>query len=97
MDILVLTERKLDETFATSSTLIDVFSSPFWLDRNRKGGAVLTYVRKDIPSQLLPNNSFPNDVERLLVETKFRKRKWLLFGIRLRKMIKIILIALTNL
>ena len=32
VDILVLTETKLDEMFTTSSFLIDGFSSPFWLD-----------------------------------------------------------------
>ena len=32
VDILVLTETKLDEMFTTSSFLTDGFSSPFWLD-----------------------------------------------------------------
>ena len=32
VDILVLTETKLDETFTTSSFLINGFSSPFRLD-----------------------------------------------------------------
>ena len=41
VDILVLTETKLNKTFATSSFLIDDFSSPFRLNRNRKGGSIL--------------------------------------------------------
>ena len=41
VDILVLTETKLSKTFATSSFLIDGFSSPFRLNRNRKGGSIL--------------------------------------------------------
>ena len=41
VDILVLTETKLNKTFATSSFLIDGFSSPFRLNRNRKGGSIL--------------------------------------------------------
>ena len=80
VDILVLTETKLDETFTTSSFLIDGFSSPFRLDRNRKGGSILIHVRNDIPSKLLTKHSFPNDIEGLFVEKKFRKSKWLLFG-----------------
>ena len=41
VDVLVLTETKLNKTFATSSFLIDGFSSPFRLNRNRKGGSIL--------------------------------------------------------
>ena len=67
VDILVLTETKLDETFATSSFLKDGFSSPFWLDRNRKSGGILINVRSDIPSKLLTKLSFANDVEGLFV------------------------------
>ena len=63
-----------------SSFLIDGFSSPFRLDRNRKGGGILIYVRRDIPSKFLTKHSFANDIEGLFVEINFRKRKWLLFG-----------------
>ena len=80
VDILVLTEIKLDETFITSSFLTDGFSSPFRLDRNRKGGGILIYVKSDISSKLITKHSFPNDVEGLFVEINFRKSKWLLFG-----------------
>ena len=80
VDILVLTETKLDETFITCRFLIDGFSSPFTLDRNQKGGGILIYVRGDIPSKLLIKHSFPNDIEALFVEINVRKSKWLLFG-----------------
>ena len=80
VDILVLTEIKLDETFITSSFLTDGFSSPFRLDRNRKGGDILIYVRGDITSKLFTKHIFPNDIEGLFVEINFRKSEWLLFG-----------------
>ena len=70
-DIFVLTETKLDETFTTSSFLIDGFFSSFPLDRNRIGGGILICVRSDIPSKLLTKHSFPNDIEGLLVEINF--------------------------
>ena len=80
VDILVLTETKLDdEAFTTSSFLIDGFSSPFRLYRNRKGSSILTYMRGDISSKSLTKHNFPNDIEGLFVEINFRKRK-LLFG-----------------
>ena len=50
VDIFVLTETKLDETLITYSFLIDGFTSPFRLDRNRKGDRILIYVRSDIPA-----------------------------------------------
>ena len=67
VNILILTETKLDETFRTSSFLIDGFSSPIRLDRNRKVGSILIYVRNDISSKLLTKHSFPNDIEGLFV------------------------------
>ena len=67
VNILILTETKLDETFRISSFLIDGFSSPFRLDRNRKVGSILIYVRNDISSKLLAKHSFPNDIEGLFV------------------------------
>ena len=78
-DIFVLTETKLDETFTTSSFLIDGFSLPFQLDQSQKGGGILINVRRDIPSKVLTKHSFPNDIEILFVEINFRKSKWLLF------------------
>ena len=78
-DIFVLTETKLDETFTTSSFLIDGFSLPFQLDQSQKGGGIFINVRSDIPSKVLTKHSFPNDIEILFVEINFRKSKWLLF------------------
>ena len=37
IDILVLTETKLDDTFPTEQYLVNGFSEPYRLDRNRKG------------------------------------------------------------
>ena len=38
IDILVLTETKVDNTFPTAQFLVNDFSEPCRLDRNRKGG-----------------------------------------------------------
>ena len=48
IDILVLTETKIDSSFPNAQFRIDGFSAPFALDRNRFGGEVLIYVREDI-------------------------------------------------
>ena len=61
MDILVLTETKLDDSFPNSQFLVDGFSEPFRIDRNRSGGGVMIYIRDDIPSKLLTKHFFHNE------------------------------------
>ena len=41
-DILVLIEVKIDKTFPTAQFLVNGFSEPYRLDRNRNGGGVMT-------------------------------------------------------
>ena len=63
LDILLISERKVDPSFPSSQFAIESFSSPFRLDRNSSGGIVL-FVREEIPSKLLskykPNSSVEN-------------------------------------
>ena len=44
VDILAITETKLDSIFSTSQFLIQGYSEPYCFDRNRNGGCVLIYV-----------------------------------------------------
>ena len=53
VDILIITETKLDSTFPSSQFMIKGYSEPYRLDRNRNGGGVLIYIREDIPSKNL--------------------------------------------
>ena len=58
VDILGLTERKLDDYFPNSQFLVDGFSEPFSIDRNKSVGGVIIYVRNNIPSKLLTKHFF---------------------------------------
>ena len=80
IDILIIVETKLDATFPINQFLLDGFSKPFRLDRNRNGGGILIYVREDIPTKQLFKHNFPSDIEAIFVEINLRKTKWLLFG-----------------
>ena len=80
IDILVVTETKVDASFPASQFKIDGFSIPFRLDRTSNGGGIMIYVREDIPSKILNKHKFPSDIEGLFVEINLRKTKWLLFG-----------------
>ena len=79
LDILVITETKIDNSFPTSQFLIEGFCKPYRYDRNRNGGGVLIYVREDIPSKVLPQCA-QTDIEAIFLEINLRKSKWLLCG-----------------
>ena len=80
IDILVLTETKIDANFPNAQFRIDGFSAPFRLDQNKFGGGVLIYVREDIPCKQLTKHILPDYIEGIFVEISLRKAKWLLFG-----------------
>ena len=78
IEILIVTETKLDTSFPTSQFIID--SKPYRHNRDRRGGGILVYVREDIPSKQLNKHNFPDDIEGIFLEINLRKTKWLLFG-----------------
>ena len=80
IDILVITETKLDDSFPVSQFLIDGFHTPYRFDRKRGAGGVMIYVSKDITSKQLYKHSFADDIEGIFIEINLRKCKWLLFG-----------------
>ena len=77
IDVLMISETKLDESFPTSQFMINSFSAPFRLDRNDKGDGIILYIREDIPSRVVSTES--SQVGGLFVEINLRnKKKWLL-------------------
>ena len=44
LDILIITETKLDDTYPNSQFNIDRYSMPHRFDRNRNGGGVIIYL-----------------------------------------------------
>ena len=55
IDILMVSETKLDDSFPEAQFLVKGFHSPF---RFINGGGIMLYVRKDIPTKLL-SHDFP--------------------------------------
>ena len=98
VDILVVCEAKLDETFPSSQIHMDGFSLPYRLDRNRNGGGFMIFVKENRPSKLLTKHNFPSDVEGLFVELNFRRSNFSLELItHLHIMISVFLIVLIKL
>ena len=75
LDILLISETKLDDSFPSAQFLLDGFSKPYRLERCSNGGGILLYIRDDIPSRLLSNS---NKTESIFTEINFRKKKWLI-------------------
>ena len=78
--LLTIQETKLDASFPTAELMIQGYNEPFRLDRNRRGGGILIYVREDIPCKPLDKKSFTKNIEGLLLEINLRKTKMLFFA-----------------
>ena len=53
IDILMVSETKLDDTFPTSQFLMQGYSTPFRKNWTTKGGGILLYVREDVPCKII--------------------------------------------
>ena len=80
IDVLVVTETKLDDSFPAPQFFIQGYSAPYRLDRNKRGGGVLIYVREDISSKQLTKHTFNNDIEGIFLELNLNKYKLLVCG-----------------
>ena len=74
VDVLMISETKIDETFPSRQFYIEGFTPSYRLDRNCHEGGILVYVREDIPSKLIEMNS---SVESISIELNLKKKKWL--------------------
>ena len=77
LDILMISETKLDSTFPSNQFTIEGYAASIRFDRNDRAGGILLYIREDIPTRLL-TTSLPKDFEGLFVELNLRKKKILM-------------------
>ena len=86
VDLLILSETKVNDSFTTNQFLIEGFSPPlplshtFRKDRDAHGGGLFIYVREDIPSNLLKPQTLPENIEAIFIELNLKNNKWLLIG-----------------
>ena len=76
IDVLLVSETKIDDSFPIGNFLIDGFSTPYRLDRNSNGGGLMLFVREDIPSNLVEAEAKP--IESFYTELNLCTDKWLL-------------------
>ena len=69
IDVLIISDPKLNQSHTSAQVSIDGFNEPFRLGRIIKngGGGIIAYIRSSdlIPAKLLTKHSFKNDIEGL--------------------------------
>ena len=75
IDILVITETKIDTSFPTQQFRMDGYNVPFRLDRTTDGGGILIYTKQHVPCKSLKNYCEANDFEGIFFELNLRKSK----------------------
>ena len=76
VDILVVSETKLDESFPEGQFKIPGHISPFRRDQNEFRGGIMVFVREDIPCRVISKKTL--SIEGMFIGLNFRKKKWLL-------------------
>ena len=80
IDILVISETKIENSFPVNQFSIDGYNLPYRLDRNQDRGGLLVYFRTGIPSRKLKTN-LPGKVEGILfLDMNIRNKKCLVFA-----------------
>ena len=68
LDLLLVSETKLDDSFPMAQFLMSGFCKPYRLDRCSNGGDLMIYIRENIPCRLLTEYKPPENVECSFVE-----------------------------
>ena len=75
IDVLMISETKIDDSFLLGNFQIGGFSKLYRLNRDSLGGGILLFVREDIPSNLLEVETKP--IEGFYVDINLHHDKWL--------------------
>ena len=74
LDILLISETKVDPSFPSSPFAIDGFSSPFRLGRNNLAGGTMLFAREEIPSKILSEYKPNSSVKNIFIEINLRSK-----------------------
>ena len=58
-DVVMISERKLDDTFPVDQFVLEVFSKPFKIDRNKNGDGILLFGHEHIPARFISIEKAP--------------------------------------
>ena len=80
LDVMLLSETKLDESFKTAQFMLPGYQKPFRRDRSANGGGLLFYTNENLVCHQV-DAGIPSDIEAIFVELNLRSQKWLIVGI----------------
>ena len=72
IDILIISETKLDSSFHNGQFQIHGYSESYRLDRNGNGGGILVFTRENIPTKLIDSQM---KIEGFFIELNLRRKK----------------------
>ena len=79
IDMLMISENKLGDTFPHALYHLRDFSNPYRLDSNSHGSGILVYIRDNLPSNLVKLDQKLGNFEGFITELEMsKKNKWLL-------------------
>ena len=73
IDVLMVSETKIDESFPVRNFLLPGFSVPYRSDRDSKGGGILLYIGE---YSIKPFNYKKDPIEGFYVKLNLQKNKW---------------------
>ena len=79
IDMLLMSETKLNDTSPQGQFVINGFCAPFREDRNDKGGGLHLFLKDHVPCRRIIIDFSPQ-IEAIVVEINLKKRIWLLIG-----------------
>ena len=74
INILLISERKLDFSFLKGQFQLYGYSEPYKFDRNGNGGQTTSFI----PESIQPKPESQIRIERFFVELNLSRKKWLL-------------------
>ena len=75
LDVICISETKLDERFLTAQFVEERFSKPFLLDVTSNSGDLLVYVKTNLPSKLICFCNFQNEIQCIPIELNISDKK----------------------
>ena len=75
VDILLITETKIDSTFPVNQSYLNRYNVPYRNDRNSNGDGSLVYIRDNIKSRIIEYENVPSSFEGLVIELCFNFKK----------------------
>ena len=78
IDVLLISETKIDNTFPVSQFCVPGYSVPFRLELTGSGRGIMLYVKGYVPCRMLSKFTSEKEIEAFAIEINLLKVKWLL-------------------